>query len=331
MTSTPDLTGWVPTRVVRGEAGPEVEWAYLGDRRFAAPFFEQTVGACFRRPFNLAFRRTTPIEALDDRREVAPGIAPSGFIFHMSRCGSTLIGQMLAALRETVVISEADPISAVLAAPGVDDERRIGLLRGMVAALGQPRRGDETRLILKFDSWNTHQLPLIARAFPGVPWVFVCREPVEVLVSQVRQRAAHTIPGMIGYIPFDPGEIEEATLRPEVYCAKILGGICRAAVGPLRSGEGLALNYRELPGAVRGRLLDLFGLDPSGPDLERMEAVTRNHAKSPNLPFEDDRAEKEREATESIRRMADLWIRPAYDEIEAIRLSRLHEAPSGRV
>ena len=53
-----------------------------------------------------------------------------------------------------------------------------------------------------------------------------------------------------------------------------------------------------------------------------MEAVTRSHAKTPGLPFEDDRAAKCREATASIRQMADLWVRPAYDEIEAIRLAR---------
>ena len=42
---------------------------------------------------------------------------PSGFIFHMSRCGSTVISQMLAALAEHVVVSEAGPIDALARGP----------------------------------------------------------------------------------------------------------------------------------------------------------------------------------------------------------------------
>jgi hypothetical protein len=52
----------------------------------------------------------------------------------------------------------------------------------MVAALGQARAG-ETRLFLKLDCWHMRDLPLFRRAFPNTPWVFLYRDPVEVLVS----------------------------------------------------------------------------------------------------------------------------------------------------
>ena len=188
------LDGWVPMRVFWQEGRPLVDWCYLGTRRFAEPFFEDTIGAAMRLPFNLVFRQQTPIEVLAEWQALRPGVAPTGFIFHMSRCGSTLIAQMLAALARNVVLSEAVPIDGVVRAhfrsPEATEARRRAWLRGMVSALGQRRRGDETGLFIKFDSWHSLDLPLIRQAFPDVPWLFVYRNPVEVLVSQMKRRGA---------------------------------------------------------------------------------------------------------------------------------------------
>ena len=45
----------------------------------------------------------------------------------------------------------------------------------VVAALGQPQHPEERALFLKLDAWHTLELPLLQRAFPGVPWVFLYR------------------------------------------------------------------------------------------------------------------------------------------------------------
>jgi len=60
-------------------------------------------------PFNQLFCDRTPLAALGDYAASNPGIAPDGFIFHVSRCGSTLVSQMLAALPDSIVLSEAGP------------------------------------------------------------------------------------------------------------------------------------------------------------------------------------------------------------------------------
>src|SRR5678816_558328 len=104
-------------------------------------------------------------------------------IFHMSRCGSTLVAQMLAALERNIVISEARPIDQVLGAK-VDEERRIAWLRWIVNALAQRRRPAEEFFFIKLDAWHVLHLPLIQRAFPNTPWVFLYRDPIEVMVSQ---------------------------------------------------------------------------------------------------------------------------------------------------
>src|SRR5262249_22714547 len=94
-------SAWLPAAVHLRDSKPIVEWTYFGSRQPTEPFFSDSLGICRRTPFARLFEHHTPLELSSD------GAAPSGFIFHMSRCGSTLIAQMLAALPRAVVISEA--------------------------------------------------------------------------------------------------------------------------------------------------------------------------------------------------------------------------------
>ena len=151
--SGPELGGWTPIRVYWQDDEPMVDWCLLGDERFSDPFFDQTIDRCLRSPFRMLFRHQTPVAALGDVVGPRPSVPPAGFVFHMSRCGSTLVSQMLAAHREHIVISEAGPIDTVLRShrrrPGIDDEQRIEWLRGLLAAYGQPGCGPAQRLFVE--------------------------------------------------------------------------------------------------------------------------------------------------------------------------------------
>src|SRR3989449_2650290 len=153
------LDGWIPIRLYWNQEQPMVDWCYMGKDSFKHSFFSQTVEECLRWPANLLFRHQTPIEVLGQRHEARPGLEPTGFIFHMSRCGSTLVSQMLAALPQNIVISEASPIDAVVRAPLVrpylSDDQNAPWLRWMIGALGQPRGGDTRPFFIKFDCWHT--------------------------------------------------------------------------------------------------------------------------------------------------------------------------------
>ena len=48
---------------------------------------------------------------------VAPDTAPVGLIFHVARCGSTLISQSLKTLDNLVVYAEPQPVNEILAPP----------------------------------------------------------------------------------------------------------------------------------------------------------------------------------------------------------------------
>jgi hypothetical protein len=88
------LSGWTPFSVAPFNGALGVAWCRLGSRRMVEPFFYETIVKAMTRPFNLVFHQQTPVDAL---ALLPRGVKPAGFIFHMSRCGSTLLSQALAA------------------------------------------------------------------------------------------------------------------------------------------------------------------------------------------------------------------------------------------
>jgi gluconate kinase len=316
------FTGWVPIRFYWQAGRPCVDWCRLGDRCFTEPFFDQTIEACLHHPFNLAFRRQAPVETLLDWQAQQPGVPPTGFVFHMSRCGSTLVAQMLAALSHNIVLSEAGPIDEMLNSPKrghqVSDGERCAWLRAMVSALGQRWRGHETQLFVKFDCWHVADLPLIRTAFPAVPWIFLYRDPAEVLASQMQQPGAQMVPGMLGPALLGIETSAAIEMGREEYAARTLARICAAALDHHRQG-GMLVHYRELPQAMWTTLADFFGLSLTAADVDSMRNTARFDAKTPRMFFTDDSAEKKRGATDRIREAADRWVNPVYERLEAAR------------
>jgi hypothetical protein len=313
---------WMPIRMYWEGKQPMVDWCRLGDLRFTEPFFSDTVEKGLRRPFNSLFRRQTPIEDLCELHDSAPGLPPTGFIFHMSRCGSTLVAQMLAALPQNIVISEAPPLDSILNAgfrdPSVTDEQRLLWLRALISAFGRPRRHREEHFFIKLDSWHTADLPLIQRAFPGVPWIFLYRDPVEVMVSHQNMPGSQMILGVLARgIEILPEDVLRQ-ISQEEYRARVLARICAAALEH-RNQDGLFVHYRQLPEAVFQLLENHFGVAPSEAEILRMRHVAEFDAKTPGLPFASDRARKRREASESIHAVTARWLTPIYEKLEVLR------------
>ncbi len=309
-----------------------VDWCYLGDEHFTDPFFDQTIERVLRKPFSLLFRQQTPIDMLNEVAATDPGVRPTGFIFHMSRCGSTLVSQMLAALPQNVVISEAGPIDSVLRAgwrdPRITDEMRIAWLKGLLSAYGRKRGGCEEHLYIKFDSWHTLCLDLVRRAFPDVPWIFLYRNPVEVMASHRRMPGAQMVPGNLhpAFLGLDYAALPAMTL--EEYCARVLQRIGKAALARLDRAARV-VNYCQLPDVVWAGVLGHFQAHYTSAEIARMQEATRFDAKNPSLPFADDTAAKNREATLEMRQLAEERLLPVYRTLESLRQSAQVELLSG--
>jgi hypothetical protein len=318
--------GWVPIRLIWKGSGIRdaeafVDWCWLGGERFTDPFFDGTIALAQRRPFNSLFTHRTPIAELGCWYAASPGMAPAGFIFHMSRCGSTLVSQMLAALPENVVISEAGPLDRLARAESIPEAAKVEWLRWMVSALGQRRSGLETRYFIKFDSPTVLALPSIRRAFPSVPWIYLYRNPEEVLVSHLRQPAPAMSPGFVTDLSVIRAPMEEVvSMTSEEYAARVIGRICEYAAQRLDE-LGMLVNYTQLPEAAWSGMARRFGARFSPDEIARMQTAALHDAKRPRQPFEADGESKRREVSDAVRAAAARWISPHFDELERLRIA----------
>jgi Sulfotransferase family len=312
--------GWLPIGTSWQDGRLYVQWTFLGDQPLREPFFQGDVHRNFRAPFNRLFRHVTPIERLPEWLGQHPPLRPSGFIFHMSRCGSTLVSQMLAACADNVVISEAAPIDEVVRArqvqPALSEDEQARWLASIIGALGQPRAGGR-RLFVKLDCWHTLSLPLFRRAFPDVPWVFLYRDPVEVMVSQRKMPGMQMIPGAFG--PELLG-IAPTLDRREDYCARVLARICEPIAQQHSLGGGLLVNYRDLPDALWTAILPHFGVAASAEERATMEETAKFDAKEPSFAFTPDAEAKQRAASAATRAAASERLGDIYGRLEALRL-----------
>ncbi len=274
------LRNWYP--VALSAAPPGVWWRDLGAKRFTEPFFSDTllaVDAAARR------RCHTPLSAL---AEVGDTLAPTAFIFHVSRCGSTLLAQALATLPHCIVMSEPPVLDSFLRCHAASDDAAADTFRLLLAALGQRRAAAERHLIVKLDSWHIASLALIRRAFPDTPCLLLYREPGAVLASHRRRRGPQMVPGLVDLtrLALDPAAAHPADL--DGYARLVLAAFFAAALAQASSQRLSLLNYNELPGVIVPALLRRWSISCTAQQRALLEERTRFHSKQGAAPFRGD-------------------------------------------
>ena len=191
-----DNPGMVPVAIDHRDGG-HVLWADLGDHPFREWQYLFTVKHLAENGLvGEAFR--TGFDILKDDQVVNGGIQPSGLVFHISRCGSTLVAKALARSASHVVITQGSPLQRGFWATLTDDWRKplnatadaMHMFRNLVLAMTRPRRPKQSTAFVKFISWNVLYTDFIASAFPGVPALFLYRDPVEVIASVMNETTA---------------------------------------------------------------------------------------------------------------------------------------------
>ena len=315
------LFGWTPFRAaVHGES-LQVDWCHLQARRMTDPFFYATIANAMREPFNLVFQQHTPIEAL---AELPQGLPIAGFVFHMSRCGSTLVSQALTAFESNIVVSEAAPLRSVLrtAASGrVEPETAARWLAGLVNAYAQARFSYEARLFVKFMAADVLDIALVRRAFPDVPWIFVTRDPAEIMASQAISAGYDLVRGAMAPDRLGLADDEVWAMDALAYQAHVLAAFARAGHDAHASGKGLILDYSELPQALLSQVLPHFGLGLGPGGLELMQHVCSRHSKRPEVAFSAE-ADPGRTGAAPFRAVCDPIVGPVMEALAALRGGR---------
>jgi hypothetical protein len=287
---------------------------YLDLRDIAAgqlqdPFLQQTVE-------RVPSRSTVARVSRDDLGKGITGTTPAGVVFHVGRCGSTLVSQLLKQHDGVVVYSEPLAINDVLVPPHAWPRTElVGALRTLGACFA---RHAGKPWVLKLSSWNTLYCDIVAEAFPATPWVLCVRDPVEVCVSLLERRpgwlkdagqASHRFAAVV-----DPGLSSGSV---EEYLARLNAAYYRA-VGVLDPGRGGLVAYETLPDAVWNVVGLRFGLVIDAQVRERMSLAARASAKAPvgrEAAFAPDGARKQAAAAASLRRAVDTLARPELERL----------------
>ncbi|HTY35037.1 hypothetical protein [Mycobacterium sp.] len=312
-----DLARWTPIRLDFSGPAPVVDWADLSAERFAEPFFDQTVARWASSPRARPLVRTglEALVALDSQ----PSLDPAGMIFHLSRCGSTLMSRLLGKLPGVVVVAEPSPLNTLLGlldSDGVDEAALVAAVRLVVRALGRCRHGDERRLVLKCSSWNIRRRAILAAAFPETPWAWVQRDPARVLASLLA-----TPPGWLSLqdapqraarrFGLDPAAVR--AMPKTEFAARALGAMLEAAAGD--PAQRLVIDYADLPAAVWQRVAPHFGLETDRAAIPRMTAESRLYAKASKPRIFTGDIRQQRPLTDQMREDAQRFAGPGYQAL----------------
>ena len=282
---------WLPVQLFEDEDGLRVEWHHFGFSRLTEPFFEQSWAKVAALPAQRLLRVQTPVDAL---LEFAAGPAPDGLVFHMSRCGSTLVAQMLAELEKVIVVAEAPVFDAVLRMH-LAGHLAAEHVRGVTGALMRKRHPEAQRAVFKLDAWHTPCWPILARLFPDTPAIFLHRDPTEVLVSHERRPGLHAVQGQLPLSLYgftDGGRIAEAD-----HAAWAIAQIVESGLAAVSSDYARPVDYADLPDALAASILPVFGITPDGDERDRLTLAGHRYSKDPSRSFRTDSDEKRASAS----------------------------------
>ena len=327
MAEASELANWVPSRLWWHQGRLAVTWIELGGLRFDRPFFHQTLDAALAREGAPEPRHSgLPALIAEAQRALGAGESmgpPAGFVFHMSRCGSTLVSSSLACEPSALVLAEPNPLGDYFeVAQALPPAERGQLLRALLILLGR-RRADESVFVIKAMSQLTVFLPFLLQALPQARWVFVYRDPVEVLVSLLEGESfvagLHARPRQAELWSGIPAE-QVAALAPAEFAARMLARICTAAA---EAGEGdpermRALAYPWTPEAVTKGVAPFLGVEMSPAARQAAQALAGRDAKNPGRDFAADSDAKRARAEASLLDAAETWLAPAMARLRAL-------------
>lgn len=254
------------------------------------PFQDEYVSRCCQQLFNQIIQpRTSLVSALQQAKKVAD-VKPAGFIFHLSRCGSTLVSGCLSELDSTCVFSESPLLTELLLDNQLTTDEQRESLRAFInlQAAAFPAR---PQVIIKWNAWDVFQWELIRALYPQVPAVFLVRNPVEVLASHHKMAGRHM-----------SGDVKLTFLQPGLAALSgddVLGFRIRVlhslldAVNSCRLGQGVMVkDYRQITTTEIRGICRYFNIPLERESITAVEQRMQYHSKALGQEFSGDSAQK---------------------------------------
>lgn len=324
-----DFARFRPVQLLQLRSGKKLGavWQDFADLPMTDPFFKNTRDKARALPGH-ADPFTTDWEIVG---EVAaqPGHIPlSGTVFHMARSGSTLVHRLLSRSGAVLSLSEVGIMErALLLATNWPESARNSLLRDTIGVFGRPRRPVERHYVVKMtDGIPNTRLPEFRAAFSAVPWIFVYRNPVEIMVSILREPTGNLQSWrrnrtQVAQVLRMPG-LANPSLGAADYLARTLRRYCAMAIQAARRtppGLFLAVDYARLPHAVWETIAPHFGITLSATERERMQAEARFSAKLIGpVEFQPDSRIKQQQASPRMHFLTKHLVEPLITELKAL-------------
>ena len=290
----------VPDEVAVGLAGLWLPHSYhvrsqrmrwcLPDGAPTEPFHDEYLSRCWRSAtLNQLFSPRTSLKALAACAQRVPRAQPAGFIFHLSRCGSTLLSGCLSELDEAAVFSESPVLTEVLVDPALTPQEKrahVQCLIDLKAVLFPGRR-----VVVKWNAWDIFHAQLLRGAYPAVPAVALVRDPVEILASHHARAGRHMSgdPSLAGVAPVFGVSAGGSVLEHRIgVLQRLMESMQALAVEP----DFACIDYRQLRGDAVQQVAAMFGLRCDADGQRRIAQRMQRNAKLPEVRFQPDGARK---------------------------------------
>jgi hypothetical protein len=319
--------GWLPVELRVHPQSPSISWIDFGKTPLSEPFFHQTVQRLRASPQHFD-REQSDFEFVSTFAGRLASAEPCVFLFHISRCGSTLLANAFRSAASVAVVSEAQPITAVFAPydcgrwPYARDscaQHRDLLLRSMIKVFGQRRTGKEEQLVVKFTSWNILFLSLVRALWPTVPCFVLVRDPLEVMLSNLSRPGGwmtrKSVPSFCRDLFGWAGPEVESMTREE-YGARVIGEFCRAATMALDS-RCTVVDYKNIDASNLCGLVSQSGIPLTSFERDAIVSSAGAYSKDvvPSRPFPNIRNLNPFTATDAMREATERWATPHYDKL----------------
>lgn len=290
MLSNP-LHGWIPYKITVDNGQAECHWINTHNQPYLEPFFMETISkirGISRVP--VRYRTVSDLNMLEEWARDLDCIEPTAFIFHISRCGSTLISQLLGLDNQHISLSEVPVFDDILRLPfkipEINEAYTDRLLKAAIKFYGQKRTGHEHHLFIKTDSWHIHYYKQLRRLYPATPVILLYRTPNEVFESHTKIRGTQAIPGLIEPGVFGFGD--DRALDLDRHLANVLASYLKGYL-EISSNDDLSLliNYNEGIMPIMDKIVAFVKISLPDTIKQKMKERTNYHSKYPGELFSE--------------------------------------------
>lgn len=281
------------------------------------PFQDEYISRCRQQLLNQIIQPCSSLKFETQQVGRLVDIQPAGFIFHLSRCGSTLISGCLSELDATCILSESPLLTDLLLDSSLTSAEQKNFLQ-LFIDLQAAVFPDRPQMIIKWNAWDIFRWELIRKIYPDVPVIFLVRDPVEILASHQRSSGRH-MAGDVTLANFHPVFAIQHTGDSMLdWQIQVLRGLLLAMTEKSAFANTMVIDYQHWGEQSLVSVLNLFGCGTNELGFLKIQERMRFHSKLPGQVFVADKVKKQNYFTPEEQERILTQLAPAYNQLNKL-------------